>query len=56
MTRPAVKPPKPGEGKLLVRELVADGGRDLSRCGFCGMPSPKRDGVCVGHADLGAAR
>lgn len=26
------------------------------RCVFCGLPSPGRNGVCVGHADLGATR
>lgn len=44
------------EAKPLMQAIVGDSGRDLSKCGFCGLPSPKKNGVCVGHADLGAAK
>lgn len=52
--RAARKARRAQNAKAAVAEMF-DAPAERPWCGFCGLPSPNRDGVCVGHRDLGAA-
>lgn len=53
----AVILPAPGVKPLpQVDAIVGQAGRDLTRCGYCGAESFKKNGLCRGHEDLGGVR
>lgn len=54
---PTAELPPPGVKPLPALEpIVGQAGRDLTRCGFCGAQSVRKNGLCRGHDDLGGAR
>lgn len=51
-----VLPPPGVEPLPSVDAIVGQAGRDVTRCGFCGGTSIKKNGLCRSHDDLGGKR
>jgi len=58
VTKRATAPllPPPGVRPLPAPAIVGQAGRDVTRCGFCGATSIRKNGLCRSHDDLGGTR
>lgn len=56
VTRAAAKAERAQNAKPIMAAIVGERDHDLEHCQWCGGPSPKKDGVCPGHRDLGGVQ